>query len=41
MNVFMIVGICIFALIGIVVLVVSSLPSPMVNQLMSRFKSKP
>jgi len=41
MNVFMIIGIGIFALIGIVVLVVSSLPSPMVNQLMRRFKSKP
>jgi hypothetical protein len=41
MNGFMIFGICIFALTGIVVLVISCLPSPMVNKMMSRFKSKP
>jgi hypothetical protein len=39
MNIFMILGISLFALMGIVVLVFSCLPSPMVNKLMRRFKT--
>jgi len=39
MNILIIVGGSFIALVGIVVLVFSCLPSPMVNKLMRRFRS--